>query len=224
MLGGVEASEPRSLPELVAARARGGLASEEFTHGLTFADLGDPAKVPSWLAFLVKPGPWEIRCGRHIALYEPLTLLIGARAVARAIGLHEQDRVLVRNPSSVRGRLAGVAAALYAGAVVLTDDDGKPSVTVSDDAISAAGEPVRTFVGWCETCWLGALSAVPGELGTLLERMEARVADGELLVRGPLVMAGYGEDPAGTATAFSGGWLRTGQRAWMAGDGRIMLS
>lgn len=41
-----------------------------------------------------------------------------------------------------------------------------------------------------------------GTVGVPVEGLEARLADdGELLLRGPIVMRGYGEDPVRTAEA-----------------------
>ena len=46
---------------------------------------------------------------------------------------------------------------------------------------------------------------------------------GELLVRGPQVFAGYWNQPAETAAALSGGWVRTGDIAAMSPDGYFTL-
>src|SRR6185295_1787077 len=51
--------------------------------------------------------------------------------------------------------------------------------------------------------------------------LEAKIAeDGELLLRGPHVFAGYFRDPAATSAALSdGGWLRTGDVFSESSDG-----
>ena len=42
---------------------------------------------------------------------------------------------------------------------------------------------------------------------------------GELVVRTPLLMQGYYRDPEQTAAAFRDGWFRTGDLAWVDGEG-----
>ncbi len=68
-------------------------------------------------------------------------------------------------------------------------------------------------------------STPPGSVGTLFPGTDARLVDlvtgadigaggaGELLVRGPQVMAGYLDDPLATAETVTDGWLHTGDIA-----------
>jgi acyl-CoA synthetase (AMP-forming)/AMP-acid ligase II len=50
-------------------------------------------------------------------------------------------------------------------------------------------------------------------------------AEGEVQVRGPGVMQGYHDDPAGTAEALTGdGWLRTGDLGRMGDDGYLRIT
>ncbi len=50
-----------------------------------------------------------------------------------------------------------------------------------------------------------------GSVGTPLKHTKIKTdADGEILIRGPQVMAGYHEDPEATRQALQDGWLRTG--------------
>jgi acyl-CoA synthetase (AMP-forming)/AMP-acid ligase II len=46
---------------------------------------------------------------------------------------------------------------------------------------------------------------------------------GELLVRGPMVMSGYWDDPKATAEAIRDGWLHTGDLGFMREDGLFFL-
>ena len=63
-----------------------------------------------------------------------------------------------------------------------------------------------------------------GTVGRLLPGMEGKIAeDGELLVRGPLLMKGYRKEPGKTAEAVTGGWLHTGDVMTMNADGYLTI-
>ena len=63
----------------------------------------------------------------------------------------------------------------------------------------------------------------PLSIGFPLQNVEAKVENGELLIRGKTVMKGYYNDPIQTAKALSGGWLHTGDGASMDSAGRITV-
>jgi malonyl-CoA/methylmalonyl-CoA synthetase len=64
----------------------------------------------------------------------------------------------------------------------------------------------------------------PGTVGFPLPGVSVRIEDGELLVRGPNVFAGYWRRDDATAKAFtSDGFFRTGDLAELSGDGYITL-
>jgi malonyl-CoA/methylmalonyl-CoA synthetase len=75
---------------------------------------------------------------------------------------------------------------------------------------------------------------VPGHVGGPMPGMEVRIVDdagddvpdgeqGELLVRGPQVFAGYWQRPEATAAAFTDGWFRTGDVAVREPEGYRLL-
>lgn len=79
-------------------------------------------------------------------------------------------------------------------------------------------------------------NARKGTIGLPLPATEARIVDGEagrtvlppgqvgeLIIRGPQVMAGYLDDPAETAHVLRDGWLHTGDLARMDNDGFFTL-
>ena len=62
-----------------------------------------------------------------------------------------------------------------------------------------------------------------GTVGFPLPGISVRIEDGELLVRGPNVFAGYWGRPDATALAFTDGWFRTGDLASRSDDGYYTL-
>ncbi|MEW6582318.1 MAG: AMP-binding protein [Actinomycetota bacterium] len=76
------------------------------------------------------------------------------------------------------------------------------------------GEPLPGTVGW----------VVPGYALRVVDPAGRDLPDGEageLLVRGPTVMQGYLGDPAASASALDGGWLRTGDLVRREAGGRF---
>jgi o-succinylbenzoate---CoA ligase len=102
----------------------------------------------------------------------------------------------------------------------------------------AAGLPVLQTYGLTEACSQVATEH-PGEAdgttaGRPLPGLSVRVLSaaggvagvdeaGEILVRGPTVMAGYLDDADATARALAGGWLHTGDVGSLDGQGRLRV-
>ncbi|MDQ7841501.1 MAG: o-succinylbenzoate--CoA ligase [bacterium] len=63
-----------------------------------------------------------------------------------------------------------------------------------------------------------------GSAGKALFPTEIKTEDGEILVRGPTVMAGYATQPEETARVLQDGWLRTGDLGYLDGDGYLFVS
>jgi long-chain acyl-CoA synthetase len=88
--------------------------------------------------------------------------------------------------------------------------------------------PLITGYGLTETSPVVAASSVDrhrnGCVGHAIPGVNLRIADdGELLVRGPNVMAGYFADPELTARTIRGGWLYTGDLARIDSDGFLEI-
>ncbi|MBM4263422.1 MAG: AMP-binding protein [Deltaproteobacteria bacterium] len=66
----------------------------------------------------------------------------------------------------------------------------------------------------------GSEIAIMDEAGGLLTAGER----GEIVVRGANVMAGYGNNPAANANAFSAGWFRTGDEGYQDQDGHLFIT
>ncbi|MGW5311279.1 AMP-dependent synthetase/ligase [Nocardia thailandica] len=91
------------------------------------------------------------------------------------------------------------------------------------------GFTVSEVWGMSETTGVGTYTELdkprPGSVGRPLDGLELRLdADGEVLVRGPLVTAGYRNMPEKTAEAFDAdGWLRTGDIGTLDADGYLRI-
>jgi long-subunit acyl-CoA synthetase (AMP-forming) len=95
--------------------------------------------------------------------------------------------------------------------------------------VNAIGVPLVEAWGMSEVSGMGAMVPLgafrPGSIGLPIPGLEARLLDdGELLVRGPVVMRGYRDQPAETAAAIDlDGWLHTGDVAIRDDDGYLRI-
>jgi o-succinylbenzoate---CoA ligase len=107
---------------------------------------------------------------------------------------------------------------------------GGPAPAALLDRCIALGIPVAQTYGLTETCSQAATLAPEdaqrkfGSAGKPLHPNEIVVDDaGEILVRGPIVMAGYLNNPEATARALTDGWLHTGDIGRIDSDGYLYV-
>ena len=143
----------------------------------------------------------------------PGSLGLGDRIVDRIV-----DR-LVRD--KVRGRFGGRLKALVSGGAPLNYDVGL--------FFLALGLPVLQGYGQTEAApVISANRASTNKIDTVgppLDGVEVDIAeDGEILVRGELLMDGYWNDPEATAEALVDGWLHTGDIGEIDGEGCLRIT
>ena len=93
----------------------------------------------------------------------------------------------------------------------------------------ACGVLVLEGYGMTESCATATLNPAGaprfGTVGRALPASEVMVdEDGEVLLRGPHVFAGYHRDPRATGAVFADGWLRTGDLGELSRDGYLTLT
>lgn len=158
------------------------------------------------------------------ALFEAALRLGLARQKGERLGLWEsiQDVVLdILVRKKVRARFGGRLKAFVSGGAPLNPEVGL--------FFSALG--LRVLQGYGQTESAPVVSCNPPSkvkmdtVGPALIDTEVKIAeDGEILVRGELVMDGYWNDPDATAQAIQNGWLHTGDVGEIDEDGFIRIT
>jgi long-chain acyl-CoA synthetase len=151
---------------------------------------------------------------------------IGARRHAdpRALTLMERlvdpilDR-LVRD--KIRARFGGRLKALVSGGAPLNPEIGLYFTALGLLLCQGYGQTESGPVVSANPPWRVKLDTV----GIPFKGVEVRIAeDGEILVRGELVMKGYWNDPEATAAAIRDGWLHTGDIGAFDADGYLKIT
>jgi len=127
--------------------------------------------------------------------------------------------LLVR--AKVRGRFGGRLKALVSGGAPLNPDIGSFFLALG----------IRILQGYGQTESAPVISVNrPSNIkidtvGRPLDGVEVRFAgDGEIMVRGELVMQGYWRNAAASAEVLRGGWLHTGDIGHMDAAGRLVIT
>ena len=181
------------------------------THGFTVTSVADMRT-----AILMLPGLRPTTWGGVPRIWEKLQHTLTSQGVGDPAALSEEQR------AELRARLGlDRVEHLGGGAAPMPID-----VLGYFDAL---GLPIAEAWGMSETA--GAGTANPpggirfGTCGTALPGVELKLAgDRELLLRGPIVMRGYRDDPGATAEAIDDeGWLHTGDVAHIDDDGYVSI-
>jgi long-chain acyl-CoA synthetase len=124
---------------------------------------------------------------------------------------------------------AGLRAMLGLDEAIAVNSGAAPTPRDVLVFFNAIGVPLAELWGMSETCGIGAVNPPErikiGTVGPASPGVEAALADdGELLIRGDVVMAGYRNRPEQTAEALDAdGWLHTGDIAQIDDDGYIAI-
>ncbi len=228
------------------------LANRAFCHynnlveGVQVTTVADPNQLIEVLPrvrptlFLAVPAIWyKIKAGVEtmVAQQDPITRLLVGRAVGLGTELAWRRSEQRPIPRSLRRRydlaerlvLRRLRARMGLGEVRAAVSGASPIAPDAMAFILGLGVTVCEAWGMTETS-AGATANPPdairiGTVGKALPGAEIAVADdGELLVRGPLVMRGYRDDPEQTAAAIdTDGWLHTGDIGTIDADGYVRI-
>ncbi len=167
--------------------------------------------------------------GRHAQLLFAWALEVGRRARST-----ERAGKTLGPLSAARLRLAdrlGLRAvrALFGPRLTLALVGAAPIDRQVLEFFDACGVTVLEGYGLTESCAAATLNPASaprfGTVGRALPDSEVMVtADGEVLLRGPQVFAGYHRDPKASADALAEGWLRTGDLGSLSSDGYLTLT
>jgi len=126
---------------------------------------------------------------------------------------------LVRD--KVRKRFGGRIKAIVSGGAALNYDIGLYFTALGLPLLQGYGQTETAPVVSVNPPWKVKLETV----GPPFEGVEVRIAaDGEILVRGELVMTGYWNDEEATYNAIRDGWLHTGDIGEFDADGYLKIT
>jgi long-chain acyl-CoA synthetase len=149
------------------------------------------------------------------------------RAGMSAFGLPVEPEAVAALPAEVK---QAILARPGLDACRIASTGSAPIDPAIIEFFRALGVPLTEGWGMTELSNAATLAAPDrarvGTVGTLLPGMEARIADdGEILIRGPLVMNGYYKDPERTAEAVDAdGWMHTGDIGELDADGYLKIT
>ena len=122
----------------------------------------------------------------------------------------------------IRARFGGRMKAMVSGGAPLNPDIGVFFDTMGLIVLQGYGQ---TEAGPVVSCNRPAAGIKMDTVGPPLDGVEVRIAeDGEILVRGELVMLGYWRNKPETARALIDGWLHTGDIGHIDEAGRIKIT
>src|SRR5207302_2001113 len=142
-------------------------------------------------------------------------------AEVRPTFLPSVPRIFEKLYTALEGAPPAMVRAVFGGQLRMALSGAAPISPAVLEFFDAAGVPVLEGYAMTESAGVGTVNTVAhhriGSVGIAAPGTEVAVAeDGEVLLRGPHVFAGYWRDPAATAATVVDGWLHTGDLGALA--------
>ena len=152
-------------------------------------------------------------------------LAIGAKRATNTLRLRDRPTALVVDrvfKPRIAAKFGGRMKAMVSGGAPLTPEVGIFFQSLGVTFLQGYGQ---TEAGPVVSCNRPKIGVTVDSVGPPLPHTEVRIADdGEILVRGELVMHGYWRNPAETERVLRDGWLHTGDIGVFDDDGRIKIT
>ncbi|MCW3041227.1 MAG: long-chain fatty acid--CoA ligase [Solirubrobacterales bacterium] len=196
-----------------------------------------PQVRPHW--FFAVPRIWEkLKAGLETAVAgmpdeQQAAAQAGLDAAIQRVRLQQRGEAV---PDEVNAAADAADAAIFAGWRAMLGLDQVKAINVGAaptpvevlEFFHAIGLPLAELWGMSETCGAGTVNPPDrikiGTVGPPVPGVEIRIAeDGEVLIRGGVVMAGYRNLPEKTAEAIQDGWLLTGDIGRLDEDGYLTI-
>ena len=150
---------------------------------------------------------------------------IGGKRAAGGVPLYDQPMNLIVNTllkPKIAKRFGGRIKAMVSGGAPLNPEIGIFFQSLGLTFLQGYGQTEAAPVISCNRPRAGLKMDT---VGPPLDKVEVRIADdGEILVRGELVMHGYWRNPEETARVLKDGWLHTGDIGEIDDRGRIKIT
>ncbi|KKI17364.1 AMP-dependent synthetase/ligase [Sphingomonas sp. Ag1] len=152
-------------------------------------------------------------------------LEIGARRAAGTLRLRDRPTALIVDrifKPRIAAKFGGRMKAMVSGGAPLTPEVGIFFQSLGVTFLQGYGQ---TEAGPVVSCNRPKVGVTVDSVGPPLPHTEVRIAeDGEILVRGELVMHGYWRNPTETERVLRDGWLHTGDIGVIDEAGRIKIT
>ncbi|MFL0585529.1 long-chain fatty acid--CoA ligase [uncultured Sphingomonas sp.] len=152
-------------------------------------------------------------------------LEVGARRAAGTLRLRDRPTALIVDrifKPRIAAKFGGRMKAMVSGGAPLTPEVGIFFQSLGVTFLQGYGQ---TEAGPVVSCNRPKVGVTVDSVGPPLPHTEVRIAeDGEILVRGELVMHGYWRNPTETERVLRDGWLHTGDIGVIDEAGRIKIT